>query len=100
MLPDRGHVAAQQALRAVGGIPVWDGRATAGLVAQRMVEVAGGAMILVAVVFGSVLVGGWAWITPGLLVVLFASEGPVGRLAGGEPRRGACGARQGAVDAP
>ncbi len=37
------------------------------LVAQRLVEVAGGAMILVAVVFGSVLVGGWVWITLGLL---------------------------------
>jgi hypothetical protein len=87
MLPDLGPEAAQQVLRAAAEVRVFDGRATAGLVLQRLIEVIGGAMILVAVVFGSVLVGGWVWITVGLLVVLLASGGPVGRLAGAEPRR-------------
>ena len=37
--------------------------------------------------YGSVFVGQWAWITVGLVVLLFAYEGPVARLAGAEPRR-------------
>ena len=42
MLPDRGPVSAQQALRAARRDPrVWDGRATAWLVAQRLLEVVG-----------------------------------------------------------
>ena len=70
MLPDRGPSAAQQALRAASEVRVWDGRATAWLVVQRMVEVVGGAMILVTVVFGPAMVATcyllapvvrWAW---------------------------------------
>ena len=87
LLPDRGPEAARQALRAAGEIRVWDGRATAWLVVQRLLEVAGGAMILAGVFFGSVLVGQWVWIVAGVALVLLVWEGPVGSRAGAEPRR-------------
>ena len=87
MLPDRGPVAADQALRAARDLRVFDGRATAWLVVQRVLEVAGFAMFVGGVVFGSVLVGQWVWIGAGVGVVLFAWEGPVSRRAGAEPLR-------------
>ena len=87
MLPDRGPVAAAEALRAAGELRVFDGHATAWLVAQRVLEIAAFAMIFVGVVFGSILVGRWVWVAVGLGVLLFAWEGPVSRRAGAEPLR-------------
>jgi hypothetical protein len=87
MLPDRGPVAAQQALRAAADIRVWDGRATAWLVAQRLLEIVGFAMVFAGVVFGSVLVGQWVWILGGVAILLLVWEGPVAPRAGAEPRR-------------
>ena len=87
MLPDRGPVAAAEALRAAGELRVFDGHATAWLVAQRVLEIAAVAMIFVGVVFGSILVGQWVWVAVGLGVLLFAWEGPVSRRAGAEPLR-------------
>jgi len=66
---------------------VFDGRATAWLVVQRLLEVVGMAALLVGVVFGSVLVGQWVWIVLGAGTLLLAFEGPTTRLAGAEPRR-------------
>ena len=45
LLPDRGPQAARQALRAAGEVRVWDGRATAWLVVQRLLEVVGGVLL-------------------------------------------------------
>lgn len=87
LLPDRGPEAARQVLRAAGDIRVWDGRATAWLVLQRLLEAAGMAAFLVGVVAGSVLVGRWVWIVLGAGTLLLAFEGPTTRLAGAEPRR-------------
>jgi hypothetical protein len=87
MLPDRGPVSAQQALRAAGEIRVWDGRATAWLVAQRLLEVVGFGMLAGGIVVGSVLVGQWVWIVAGAALLLLVWEGPMGRRAGAEPRR-------------
>jgi len=87
MLPDRGPQAADEALRASAELRVFDGRATAWLVLQRLLEVAGFAMFFGGVLFGSVLVGQWVWICAGVGVTLFAWEGPVGRRAGAEPLR-------------
>lgn len=87
LLPDRGPVAAKQALRAAAEIRVWDGRATVWLMAQRLLEIAGFVMLLGGVVLGSVLVGQWVWIVGGAAVLLLAWEGPLGRRAGAEPRR-------------
>ena len=66
---------------------MFDGRATAWLVLQRLLEVAGFTMFFGGVLFGSVLVGQWVWIGAGVVVTLFAWEGPVGRRAGAEPLR-------------
>ena len=87
MLPDRGPQAADEALRASAGLRVFDGRATAWLVLQRLLEVAGFTMFFGGVLFGSLLVGQWVWIGAGVVVTLFAWEGPVGRRAGAEPLR-------------
>ena len=87
MLPDRGPQAADEALRASAELRVFDGRATAWLVLQRLLEVAGFAMFFGGVLFGSVLVGQWVWICAGVGVTLFAWEGPVSRRAGAEPLR-------------
>ena len=70
-----------------GEIRVWDSRATAWLVVQRLLEVIGFLMVFGGVVFGSVLVGRWVWILGGVAVLLLVWEGPVGRRAGAEPRR-------------
>jgi hypothetical protein len=64
LLADRGPEAAQQALRAAAEIRVWNGRATAWLVVQRLLEVAGFAMVLAGVVAGSLLVGQWVFSAP------------------------------------
>ena len=87
MLPDRGPVSARQALRAVGEIRVWDGRATTWLVAQRLLEVVGLTMLACGIVVGSVLVGQWVWIVAGAALLLLVWEGPMGRRSGAEPRR-------------
>lgn len=87
MLPDRGPEAADEALRASAELRVFDGRATAWLVLQRLLEVAGFTMFFCGVLFGSVLVGQWVWIGAGVGVTLFAWEGPVSRRAGAEPLR-------------
>lgn len=87
MLPDRGPDAARQALRAAREIRVFDGRATAWFVVQRLIELVGFAMILTALFIGSVLIGQWVWGGLGVGVLLFAYEGPVARRAGAEPLR-------------
>ena len=86
MLPDRGAVAAGQALRAARDVRVFDARATAWLVVQRLLEVVGMSGLLLGVVFGSVLVGRWVWVVLGAGALLLAFEGPTARLAGAEPR--------------
>ncbi len=86
-LTDRGPEAAEQALRAAGEIRMFDGRATAWFVAQRLVEIAGFAMVFTGVFHGSILVGQWVWGGVGVGVLLFAYEGPVARRAGAEPLR-------------
>jgi hypothetical protein len=87
LLPDRGPVAARDALRAAAEIRVFDGRATAWLVVQRLLEVAGFVLLLGGAFYGGLMTGQWVWVVVGLGVLLFAYEGPVGRRAGAEPRR-------------
>ena len=87
LLPDRGPEGAAGALRAAADLRVFDGRATAWLVLQRLLEVAGFTMLFGGVLFGSVLVGQWVWISAGVVVTLFTWEGPVSRRAGAEPLR-------------
>jgi len=87
LLPDRGPLAARQALAAADELRVFHGRATVGVVVQRSLEVAGFVLIAQGALYGGMLVGQWAWVLVGVGVVAFASEGPVGRLAGAEPRR-------------
>ena len=86
LLPDRGPLAARQALAAAHELRVFDGPATAWLVVQRVLEVWGMAMLLGGIAYGSVLVGQWVWVVAGLAVVAFAWEGPVGRLVGAQPK--------------
>jgi hypothetical protein len=86
MLPDRGALAARQALAAAAGLRVFDARTTAWLVVQRLLEVVGMSALLLGIAFGSVLVGRWVWIVLGAGALLLALEGPTARLAGAEPR--------------
>ena len=99
LLPDRGPVAARQALAAAEELRVFDGPATAWLVVQRVLEVWGMAMLLGGIVYGSVLVGQWVWVAVGVGVLLFAWDGPVSRRAGAEPLRWPTRWRVGAVTA-
>jgi hypothetical protein len=87
LLPHRGPLAARQALAAAAELRVFDARATAWLVVQRLLEVVGMAGLLLGVVFGSLLVGQWVWIVLGAGTLVLAFEGPTARLAGAEPRR-------------
>ena len=87
LLPDRGPVAARRALEAADAVWVFDGRATVGVVVQRLLELAGFALMFQGALYGGLLVGQWVWVAVGLGVVLLAYESPVGRLAGAEPRR-------------
>ena len=78
LLPDRGPSAARQALAAADELRVFDGGATAWLVAQRGLEVRGVAMLLAGVFYGGVLVGQWMRVVAGVAVVAFARGGPGG----------------------
>ena len=53
MLPDRGPQAADEALRAADELRVFDGRATAWLVLQRLLEMTGFTIFFGGVLFGS-----------------------------------------------
>ena len=87
LLPDRGPVAARQALAAADALRTFDGRATVWVVVQRLLEVAGFVLIFLGALYGGMLVGQWVWVAVGLAVVVLAYEGPVAPLAGAEPKR-------------
>ena len=87
LLPDRGPVAARQALAAADALRIFDGRATVWVVVQRLLEVAGFVLIFLGALYGGMLVGQWVWVAVGLAVVVLAYEGPVAPLAGAEPKR-------------